>query len=221
MSDKVFIFDTTLRDGEQVPGCQLNTVEKIQVAKALESLGVDIIEAGFPVSSPGDFNSVVEISKAVTWPTICALTRSVEKDIDVAAEALKYAKRSRIHTGIGTSDYHIKYKFNSNRDEILQRAIACVKYAKKYVEDVEFYAEETDGTTQETTQETDNTTQETTQEIILRIMEEKPEVTQRELAQITGITINGIKYHIKKMTNASIIKHEGPTKSGKWVIKRV
>ncbi len=137
MSDKVFIFDTTLRDGEQVPGCQLNTVEKIQVAKALESLGVDIIEAGFPVSSPGDFNSVVEISKAVTWPTICALTRSVEKDIDVAAEALKYAKRSRIHTGIGTSDYHIKYKFNSNRDEILQRAIACVKY-KKYVEDVEF-----------------------------------------------------------------------------------
>jgi 2-isopropylmalate synthase len=142
MSDKVFIFDTTLRDGEQVPGCQLNTVEKIQVAKALESLGVDVIEAGFPVSSPGDFNSVVEISKAVTWPTICALTRSVEKDIDVAAEALKYAKRSRIHTGIGTSDYHIKYKFNSNRDEILQRAIACVKYAKKYVEDVEFYAED-------------------------------------------------------------------------------
>jgi len=142
MSDKVFIFDTTLRDGEQVPGCQLNTVEKIQVAKALESLGVDVIEAGFSVSSPGDFNSVVEISKAVTWPTICALTRSVEKDIDVAAEALKYAKRSRIHTGIGTSDYHIKYKFNSNRDEILQRAIACVKYAKKYVEDVEFYAED-------------------------------------------------------------------------------
>ncbi|NLV38127.1 MAG: 2-isopropylmalate synthase [Bacteroidales bacterium] len=142
MSDKVFIFDTTLRDGEQVPGCQLNTVEKIQVAKALESLGVDVIEAGFPVSSPGDFNSVVEISKAVTWPTICALTRSVEKDIDVAAEALKYAKIKRIHTGIGTSDYHIKYKFNSNRDEILQRAIACVKYAKKYVEDVEFYAED-------------------------------------------------------------------------------
>jgi len=142
MSDKVFIFDTTLRDGEQVPGCQLNTVEKIQVAKALESLGVDVIEAGFPISSPGDFKSVVEISKAVTWPTICALTRSVEKDIDVAAEALKYAKRGRIHTGIGTSDYHIKYKFNSNRDDILERAIACVKYAKKYVEDVEFYAED-------------------------------------------------------------------------------
>lgn len=142
MSDKVFIFDTTLRDGEQVPGCQLNTVEKIQVAKALEALGVDVIEAGFPISSPGDFKSVVEISKAVTWPTICALTRSVEKDIDVAAEALKYAKRGRIHTGIGTSDYHIKYKFNSNQEDILQRAIACVKYAKKFVEDVEFYAED-------------------------------------------------------------------------------
>jgi 2-isopropylmalate synthase len=140
--DKLFIFDTTLRDGEQVPGCQLNTVEKIQVAKALEGLGVDVIEAGFPISSPGDFNSVVEISKAVTWPTICALTRGVEKDIEVAAEALKYAKKKRIHTGIGTSDYHIRYKFNSNQDEILQRAVAAVKYAKRYVEDVEFYAED-------------------------------------------------------------------------------
>lgn len=140
--DKLFIFDTTLRDGEQVPGCQLNTIEKIQVAKALEVLGVDVIEAGFPVSSPGDFNSVVEISKAVTWPTICALTRAVEKDIEVAADALKYAKRKRIHTGIGTSDYHIKYKFNSNRDEIIERAVAAVKYAKRYVEDIEFYAED-------------------------------------------------------------------------------
>ncbi len=142
MSDRLLIFDTTLRDGEQVPGCQLNTVEKIQVAKQLEALGVDVIEAGFPVSSPGDFNSVIEISKAVTWPTICALTRSVEKDIDVAAEALKYAKRKRIHTGIGTSDYHIKYKFNSTREEIIERAVAAVKYAKRYVEDVEFYAED-------------------------------------------------------------------------------
>lgn len=142
MSNRLFIFDTTLRDGEQVPGCQLNTVEKIQVAKALESLGVDVIEAGFPVSSPGDYNSVIEISKAVTWPSICALTRAVEKDIDVAAEALRYAKRKRIHTGIGTSDYHIKYKFNSTREEILERAIACVKYAKKHVEDVQFYAED-------------------------------------------------------------------------------
>lgn len=141
-SDRIFIFDTTLRDGEQVPGCQLNTVEKIQVAKALEELGVDVIEAGFPVSSPGDFNSVVEISKAVTWPTICALTRAVERDIDVAAEALKYAKHKRIHTGIGTSDSHIKYKFNSTREEIIERAVRAVKYAKKYVEDVEFYAED-------------------------------------------------------------------------------
>ena len=142
MSDRLYIFDTTLRDGEQVPGCQLNTLEKIQVAKTLEELGVDVIEAGFPISSPGDFNSVVEISKAVTWPTICALTRAVEKDIDIAAEALKFAKKGRIHTGIGTSPYHIKYKLNSTEDEIIERAIAAVKYAKKYVEDVEFYAED-------------------------------------------------------------------------------
>ncbi len=142
MDGHVYVFDTTLRDGEQVPGCQLNTVEKIQVAKALEQLGVDVIEAGFPVSSPGDFNSVVEISKAVTWPVICALSRAVEKDIDLAAEALKHAKRKRIHTGIGTSDEHIRYKFNSNREEILERAVRAVKYAKKYVEDVEFYAED-------------------------------------------------------------------------------
>lgn len=142
MTDRLYIFDTTLRDGEQVPGCQLNTVEKIQVAKQLEALGVDVIEAGFPVSSPGDFNSVIEISKAVTWPTICALTRAVEKDIDIAAEALAYAKRKRIHTGIGTSDLHIQYKFNSNREEIIERAVAAVKYAKRYVEDVEFYAED-------------------------------------------------------------------------------
>ena len=142
MNDRIYIFDTTLRDGEQVPGCQLNTVEKIQVARQLELLGVDVIEAGFPISSPGDFNSVIEISKAVTWPTICALTRAVERDIDVAAESLKYAKRKRIHTGIGTSDLHIKYKFNSNREEIIERAVRAVKYAKKYVEDVEFYAED-------------------------------------------------------------------------------
>lgn len=142
MSDRLYIFDTTLRDGEQVPGCQLNTIEKIEVAKALEELGVDIIEAGFPISSPGDFESVVEISKAVTWPTICALTRAVQKDIDVAAEALKYAKRGRIHTGIGTSYFHIHHKLNSNPEAILERAVEAVKYAKKYVEDVEFYAED-------------------------------------------------------------------------------
>ncbi|MDD6772741.1 MAG: 2-isopropylmalate synthase [Bacteroidales bacterium] len=140
--NRIYFFDTTLRDGEQVPGCQLNTVEKIQVAKALESLGVDVIEAGFPISSPGDFNSVIEISKSVTWPVVCALTRAVEKDIDTAAEALRYAKRKRIHTGIGTSDSHIRYKFNSTREEIIERAVRAVKYAKKYVEDVEFYAED-------------------------------------------------------------------------------
>ena len=137
MNDRLYIFDTTLRDGEQVPGCQLNTVEKIQVAKALEQLGVDVIEAGFPVSSPGDFNSVIEISKAVTWPVICALTRAVEHDIDVAFEALKYAKHKRIHTGIGTSDEHIQYKFNSDREHILEQAIAATKYAKRYVDDVD------------------------------------------------------------------------------------
>lgn len=142
MNNRLYIFDTTLRDGEQVPGSQLNTVEKIQVAKQLEKLGVDVIEAGFPVSSPGDFQSIVEISKAVTWPTICALTRAVEKDIDVAAEALAYAKNKRIHTGIGTSDSHIRYKFNSTREAIIERAVAAVKYAKRYVEDVEFYAED-------------------------------------------------------------------------------
>ena len=142
MNDKLYIFDTTLRDGEQVPGCQLNTLEKIEVAKALEELGVDVIEAGFPISSPGDFNSIVELTKVIKEPTICALTRAVEKDIDVAADALHFARNKRIHTGIGTSWYHITHKFNSNQDEILQRAVACVKYAKKYVEDVEFYAED-------------------------------------------------------------------------------
>ena len=142
MSDRLFIFDTTLRDGEQVPGCQLNTVEKIQVAKHLEALGVDVIEAGFPISSPGDFNSVVEISKAVTWPTICALTRAIERDIDVAAQALRFAKRKRIHTGIGTSDAHIRYKFNSSREEIIERAVSAVRYARRYTDDVEFYAED-------------------------------------------------------------------------------
>ncbi|MEZ5071732.1 MAG: 2-isopropylmalate synthase [Bacteroidales bacterium] len=140
--DRVYIFDTTLRDGEQVPGCQLNTIEKIEVAKALEELGVDVLEAGFPISSPGDFNSVVEISKAVKEPVICALTRAVKKDIEVAAESLKFAKRPRIHTGIGTSYYHIVHKLNSNPEEIIERGVAAVKYAKSFVEDVEFYAED-------------------------------------------------------------------------------
>jgi 2-isopropylmalate synthase len=139
---RVYIFDTTLRDGEQVPGCQLSTPQKVEIAKSLEAIGVDVIEAGFPVSSPGDFNSVVELSKAVNDPIICALTRANKNDIDVAAEALKFAKRPRIHTGIGASDMHIRTKFNSTREEILERAIEAVKYAKRYVEDVEFYAED-------------------------------------------------------------------------------
>ena len=143
MSDRLIFFDTTLRDGEQVPGCQLNTIEKIEVARQLEQLGVDVIEAGFPASSPGDFNSVVEISKAVTWPVICALTRAVESDIDAAAQALQYARYKRIHTGIGTSDEHIRYKFNSTREEIIERAVAAVKYAvKQKADEVEFYAED-------------------------------------------------------------------------------
>lgn len=140
--NRVYVFDTTLRDGEQVPGCQLTTPEKIEIARELEALGVDIIEAGFPASSPGDFQSVVEIAKAVKAPTVCALTRAHKGDIDAAAEALKYAKHPRIHTGIGSSDMHIKTKFNSTREEILKRAVEAVKYAKKSVEDIEFYAED-------------------------------------------------------------------------------
>src|SRR6187431_987643 len=142
MDQQVFIFDTTLRDGEQVPGCKLNTNEKLDLALKLEALGVDIIEAGFPISSPGDFESVTQISKHIKNASVCGLTRAVQKDIEVAAEALKYARRPRIHTGIGTSDLHIKAKFNSTREEILQRAIQCVKWAKNFVDDVEFYAED-------------------------------------------------------------------------------
>ena len=140
--NRVYVFDTTLRDGEQVPGCQLATPEKVEIAKALEALGVDVIEAGFPISSPGDFQSVVELSKAVSEPIICALTRANKGDIDSAVAALKFAKRPRIHTGIGSSDMHIKYKFNSTREEILSRAVEAVKYAKQFVEDIEFYAED-------------------------------------------------------------------------------
>ncbi|GAL84581.1 2-isopropylmalate synthase [Sporocytophaga myxococcoides] len=142
MAKRVFIFDTTLRDGEQVPGCQLNTEEKIRVAKALEELGVDVIEAGFPISSPGDFNSVVEISKAVKEPIVCALTRAKEMDIDSAAEALKYAKRKRIHTGIGSSDMHIQYKLRTTREKVIEQGVAAVKYARKFVDDVEFFCED-------------------------------------------------------------------------------
>lgn len=141
-SEKVEIFDTTLRDGEQVPGCKLNTEQKLIIAEKLDELGVDVIEAGFPISSPGDFHSVSEISKLVKNAKVCGLTRANQKDIDTAAEALKYAKSPRIHTGIGTSDSHIRFKFNSNREDIVERAVQAVKYAKSYVEDVEFYAED-------------------------------------------------------------------------------
>jgi len=141
-NNKVQIFDTTLRDGEQVPGCKLNTKQKLVIAERLDLLGVDIIEAGFPVSSPGDFTSVNEIAKIVKNATVCGLTRAVENDIKVAAEALKYAKKPRIHTGIGTSESHIKYKFNSTQEKVIERGIAAVKYAKSFVEDVEFYAED-------------------------------------------------------------------------------
>jgi len=142
MAEKIHIFDTTLRDGEQVPGCKLNTKEKLGLALQLEELGVDIIEAGFPVSSPGDFESVTQIAKHIKNATVCGLTRAVQKDIEVAAQALKYAVRPRIHTGIGTSDFHIKAKFNSTQDEILARAIQCVKWARNFTDDVEFYAED-------------------------------------------------------------------------------
>ena len=140
--DHVKIFDTTLRDGEQVPGCKLDTDSKLIIAEKLDDMGVDVIEAGFPVSSPGDFDSVVEISKLVKSATVCGLTRAVKKDIEVAAKALEKAKKPRIHTGIGTSETHIRYKFNSNRNEILERAVFAVSYAKSYVDDVEFYAED-------------------------------------------------------------------------------
>ena len=138
----VKIFDTTLRDGEQVPGCKLETKQKLVIAEKLDLLGVDIIEAGFPISSPGDFKSVVEISKIVKNASVCGLTRAVKKDIEVAAESLKNAKKPRIHTGIGTSDSHIKHKFNSNKNDILERAVKAVNYAKNFVDDIEFYAED-------------------------------------------------------------------------------
>ena len=142
MENRIQIFDTTLRDGEQVPGCQLNTKEKIEVALKLEELGVDVLEAGFPISSPGDFKSVAEIGKVVKNPTVCALTRAVKKDIEVAAEALRTAARPRIHTGIGTSESHIRQKLNTTPEKIIERAVEAVRYARKFVPDVEFYAED-------------------------------------------------------------------------------
>ncbi len=142
MSHKIQIFDTTLRDGEQVPGCQLSTEEKVIIARELEAMGVDVIEAGFPISSPGDFLSVVEISKVMTDTVVCGLTRSRKEDIDVAAEALHHAKRGRIHTGIGSSDVHIKHKFRSTREQVLEQGVWAVQYAKTKGYEVEFFAED-------------------------------------------------------------------------------
>jgi len=203
MSDTTIqIFDTTLRDGEQVPGCKLDTNQKIIIGERLDILGVDVIEAGFPVSSPGDFKSVEEISKIVKNASVCGLTRAVKKDIEVAAEALKHAKRPRIHTGIGTSDSHIKYKFNSNKNDILHRAYEAVKYAKTFVEDVEFYAEDAG--------RTDN-------EFLARVCEEAiragatvlniPDTTGYCLPSEYGAKIKYLKEHVKGIENAIISCH--------------
>ena len=200
--DKVYIFDTTLRDGEQVPGCKLDTKQKLVIAERLDFLGVDIIEAGFPISSPGDFNSVNEIAKLVKNATVCGLTRAVKKDIEVAAEALKYAKTPRIHTGIGTSDFHIKYKFNSTKEAIIERAVKAVKYAKTFVEDVEFYAEDAG--------RTDN-------DFLVRVCEEVikagaivlniPDTTGYCLPEEYGAKIKYLKENITGIHNATLSCH--------------
>ena len=203
MSDTTIqIFDTTLRDGEQVPGCKLDTNQKIIIAERLDVLGVDVIEAGFPVSSPGDFTSVEEIAKIVKNASVCGLTRAVKKDIEVAAEALKYAKKPRIHTGIGTSESHIKYKFNSNKSDILHRAFEAVKYAKSFVEDVEFYAEDAG--------RTDN-------EFLARVCEEAiragatvlniPDTTGYCLPSEYGAKIKYLKENVKGIEKAIISCH--------------
>ncbi len=201
-TDNVQIFDTTLRDGEQVPGCKLNKTQKLVIAERLDLLGVDIIEAGFPVSSPGDFESVMEISKLVKNASICALSRSVENDIKVAAEALQYAKRPRIHTGIGTSDSHIKYKFNTTRDKIIERGVAAVKYAKSFVEDVEFYAEDAGRTENE---------------FLARVCEQMikagatvlniPDTTGYCLPEEYGAKIKYLKENVKGIHNVTISCH--------------
>jgi 2-isopropylmalate synthase len=200
--EKVYVFDTTLRDGEQVPGCQLNTIEKIEVAKTLESLGVDVIEAGFPISSPGDFNSVVEISKAVSEPVICGLTRAVKKDIEVAADALKYAAKPRIHTGIGTSYYHINYKLKSTQDKIIERAVEAVKYAKSFVEDVEFYAEDAG--------RTENKYLASVVEAVIKAgatVVNIPDTTGYTLPEEFGAKIKYLKEHVKNIDDAIIATH--------------
>ena len=200
--NKVQIFDTTLRDGEQVPGCKLNTEQKLIIAKRLDLLGVDVIEAGFPVSSPGDFHSVSEIAKVVKNATVCALSRANKKDIEVAAEALKYAKHPRIHTGIGTSDSHIIHKFNSTREKVIERAIEAVSYAKTFVEDVEFYAEDAG--------RTDN-------EFLAKVCEEVikagatvlniPDTTGYCLPDEYGAKIKYLKDNVKGIENVTISCH--------------
>lgn len=201
-SEKVEIFDTTLRDGEQVPGCKLNKEQKLMIAERLDHLGIDVIEAGFPISSPGDFESVSEISKLVKNAKVCGLTRANKKDIDAAAEALQYAKRPRVHTGIGTSDSHIKYKFNSTREDILERAVQAVKYAKSFVEDVEFYAEDAG--------RTDNV-------YLAKVCEEVikagatvlniPDTTGYCLPEEYGMKIKYLKENVKGIENAVISCH--------------
>ncbi len=200
--DKVDIFDTTLRDGEQVPGCKLNTEQKVVIAQQLDLLGVDIIEAGFPVSSPGDFSSVSEVAKVVKNATVCGLTRAVKKDIEVAAEALRYAKKPRVHTGIGTSDSHINYKFKSSREKVIERAVEAVKYAKSFVEDIEFYAEDAG--------RTDN-------EFLARVCEEVikagatvlniPDTTGYCLPEEYGAKINYLRSNVKGIEKVTLSCH--------------
>ena len=200
--ERVQIFDTTLRDGEQVPGCKLETRQKLKIAEKLEALGVDVIEAGFPVSSPGDFKSVSEISKLVRNSRVCGLTRAVKKDIEVAAEALKYAKRPRIHTGIGTSDSHIKYKFNSTREEIIIRAKEAVAYAKNFVDDVEFYAEDAGRTDNEFLARVCTAAVEAGA-TVLNI----PDTTGYCLPEEYGQKIKYLKEHVKNIENVIISCH--------------
>jgi len=200
--DKVQIFDTTLRDGEQVPGCKLNTGQKLVIAERLDLLGVDVIEAGFPISSPGDFESVAEISKLVRNATVCGLTRANQKDIEAAAQALQYAVRPRIHTGIGTSESHIRYKFNSTPEKILERAKDAVRYAKTFVDDVEFYAEDAG--------RTDN-------EFLAKICEEViksgatvlniPDTTGYCLPEEYGAKIKYLKENVKGIENVTLSCH--------------
>ncbi|MDB0602942.1 2-isopropylmalate synthase [Tenacibaculum maritimum] len=201
-NDKVQIFDTTLRDGEQVPGCKLDTNQKLIIAERLDFLGVDIIEAGFPVSSPGDFTSVNEVAKLVKNASVCGLTRAVKKDIEVAAEALKVAVKPRIHTGIGTSNFHIKYKFNSTQEEVIKRAKEAVGYAKKFVEDVEFFAEDAGRTSNE---------------FLAKVCEEViksgatvlniPDTTGYCLPEEYGAKINYLKEHVKDIDKVTISCH--------------